>query len=69
MRILLINPPAENAVIENPDEQGEEFLEADAFGAFPPLGPLYVLTYLEEHTTGHEFFFKDCVAEGLRYPD
>jgi anaerobic magnesium-protoporphyrin IX monomethyl ester cyclase len=68
MRILIINPPAENTVIENPDEQGEEFLEADSFGAFPPLGALYVLTYLEKNTQGHQFYFKDCVAERTRYP-
>lgn len=64
----MINPPAENTVIENPDEQGREFLEADSFGDFPPLGSLYVLTYAEENTTGNEFFFKDCVAERMSYP-
>ncbi len=68
MRILIINPPSWNTVIEHPDESGEEFLEADDFGEFPPLGALYVLTYLEEHTEGHELFFKDCVAERIRYP-
>jgi anaerobic magnesium-protoporphyrin IX monomethyl ester cyclase len=67
MRILLINPPDWNKVIENPDEKGEEFLEADSFGDFPPLGALYVLSYLEANTIGHEFFFKDCIAEGLSY--
>ena len=50
MRVLLINPPALNTVIENPDDQGREFLEADAFGDFPPLGALYVLTHLEAKT-------------------
>ena len=69
MKILIINPPAENTVIENPDEHGEEFLEADAFGEFPPLGALYVLTHLEKNTTGHQFHFFDCVAERIRYPD
>ena len=68
MRILIINPPTENTVIENPDEQGEEFLEADSFGDFPPLGALYVLSYLEANTSGHELFFKDCVAERMKYP-
>ena len=67
MRILMINPPDWNKVVENPDEKGEEFLEADSFGDFPPLGALYVLSYLEENTTGHEFFFKDCIAERLSY--
>ena len=56
MNILIINPPTENTVIENPDEQGEEFLEADSFGDFPPLGALYVLAHLETHAAGHKFF-------------
>ncbi|MBF0434410.1 MAG: radical SAM protein [Magnetococcales bacterium] len=68
MRVLIINPPDENTVIENPDEKGDEFLEADAFGDFPPLGALYVLSHLEAKTTGHQLFFKDCVGERVRYP-
>ncbi|KIL98712.1 Radical SAM domain protein [Paramagnetospirillum magnetotacticum MS-1] len=67
MRILLINPPDRNKVVENPDENGEEFLEADSFGDFPPLGALYVLSHLEAHSTGHQLFFKDCVAERSDY--
>ncbi|WP_417382830.1 B12-binding domain-containing radical SAM protein [Gimesia sp.] len=67
MKILLINPPAENTVIENPNEEGEEFLEGDDFGDFPPLGALYVLTHCEKHTTGHEFFFLDCVGERISH--
>ena len=67
MRILIINPPDKNKVVENPDERGEEFLEADSFGDFPPLGALYVLSYLEAHTSGHQLFFKDCVAERASY--
>ncbi|MEG3618531.1 radical SAM protein [Magnetovibrio sp. PR-2] len=65
----MINPPALNTVVEHPDEHGEEFLEADSFGEFPPLGILYVLSHLEAHTEGHEFFFKDCVAERISYED
>lgn len=67
MNILIINPPTENTVIENPDEQGEEFLEADSFGDFPPLGALYVLAHLETHAAGHKFFFLDCVAERMSH--
>ena len=67
MRILIINPPDKNKVIENPDEKGKEFLEADSFGDFPPLGALYVLSYLEANTIGHKLFFKDCVAERMSY--
>ncbi|MBF0135339.1 MAG: B12-binding domain-containing radical SAM protein [Magnetococcus sp. DMHC-1] len=65
MKILILNPPDENTVVEYPDETGEGYLEADDFGAFPPLGALYVLTYLQEHSTGHELFFKDCIGERI----
>ncbi len=66
MRVLFINPPALNTVIENPDEKGREFLEADAFGDFPPLGLLYVLSHLEAKTD-HQCYFFDCVAERMSY--
>ena len=64
MKILIINPPAQNIIPEYPDAKGEKYIESDAFGRFPPLGALYVLTYLQKHTHGHELFFKDCVGEG-----
>lgn len=67
MKILLINPPGENKCIENPDDEGRYFLEADDFGAFPPLGALYVISYLEKHTSGHELRFVDCIGEGMRH--
>ena len=55
MKIFFLNPPDENKVSENPDEQGDEYIESDDFGHFPPLGLLYVLSYLEENTKNHEF--------------
>jgi len=67
MKVLIINPPDENAVIEHPDEQGEGFLESDDFGDFPPLGALYVLSYLEKHRPHHEFYFLDCIGEKLSH--
>ena len=67
MRILFLNAPAENTVSENPNENGEEFLEGDDFGDFPPLGALYVLSYCEKNTQGHEFFFIDCVGERISH--
>ncbi len=67
MKILILNPPAENTVSENPNDDGEEFLEGDDFGDFPPLGALYVLSYCEKHTDGHEFFFLDCVGERISH--
>ncbi|MBF0357212.1 MAG: B12-binding domain-containing radical SAM protein [Magnetococcales bacterium] len=54
-------------MLEYPNEDGEAYLETDDFGAFPPLGPLYVLTYLEENTNGHQLFFKDCVGEKISH--
>jgi radical SAM superfamily enzyme YgiQ (UPF0313 family) len=67
MRILLLNPPGENTVVEHPDEEGREFLESDDFGDFPPLGALYVLSYAEKHLPQHQYFFLDCVGERVRH--
>ncbi len=69
MKIAFINPPDKNTVIELPNEKGDSFLEADDYGHFPPLGLLYVLSYLEKHTTGHEFFFFDCPSELMSHED
>ena len=54
-------------VLENADEEGEAFIDTHEFGNFPPLGALYVLSYLEKHTSGHELFFTDCVAEHISH--
>lgn len=67
MRILLLNPPDENAVQEFPDENGEGFLEADDYGSFPPLGALYVLTYSKNKFPQHEYFFIDCIGEKVSH--
>lgn len=67
MKILILNPPAENTVIEYPDEKGKAYIESDDFGGFPPLGALYVISYLEKHTFGHELYFKDCVVEKISH--
>ena len=69
MKVLLLNPPAENVVIEYPDEEGDAYLESHDFGCFPPLGLLYVLTYLERNTTGHEITFLDCIGEKVSHKD
>jgi radical SAM superfamily enzyme YgiQ (UPF0313 family) len=69
MRIAIVNPPDRNTVIEFPDEQGNGFLEADDYGRFPPLGALYVLSYLEKHLPGHELFFFDCPSEQMSHDE
>lgn len=67
MKILLVNPPAENVRSGNPDE--EQFLDTKDFGLFPPLGILYVYSHLEARTQGHELFFHDCVGEGISHDE
>ena len=54
MKVLIINPPDENTVVEHPDEKGIQFLEGDDFGEFPPLGAVYVLSYLEKKCPGFQ---------------
>ena len=67
MRILLLNPSAEHTIKEYPDEGGSSYIETEDFGKFPPLGLLYVLSYAEHHTSGHTFFFRDCVGDGISH--
>ena len=67
MRVLIINPPDKHTIIENPAEDGKQFLEADDYGEFPPLGALYVYSWLDAKTSGHQLFFKDCVGERSSY--
>lgn len=67
MKVIIINPPAENTVQEFPDSEGEGYLEADDYGYFPPLGPLYVLSYAEKHVPHHTYYFVDAVGEKLSY--
>jgi radical SAM superfamily enzyme YgiQ (UPF0313 family) len=64
MKILFLNPPDINKISENTvDEKSQEYIESDDFGAFPPLGILYVMAYLEKNASHHKLYFKDCVAE------
>ena len=67
MKILIINPPAHNTISEYPDMDGSGFLEASDFGTFPPLGPLYILSYAEKQYPEHDYHFLDCVGESLSY--
>ena len=71
MKILFVNPPDENKVKEYASEKddGEEYIGSDDFGHFPPLGLLYVISYLENNTENHEIFFKDCIAEHISHKE
>lgn len=67
MRILFLNPPDEFTLTESPNEDGEGYLESDEFGYFPPLGILYVMSYLKKHSPHHELMFHDCIAEKIKH--
>ncbi|MBK23388.1 MAG: hypothetical protein CME70_05220 [Halobacteriovorax sp.] len=69
MKVLFLNPPDKYTLPEFPDEMGNSFIETDDFGHFPPLGMLYVLSYMEKHAPEYELFFKDCVAEKVSHED
>jgi radical SAM superfamily enzyme YgiQ (UPF0313 family) len=69
MRILLINPPEEHTIREWTDQDHDEFIEVQDYGKYPPLGLLYVLSYLEANSEGHELFFIDCVGEKKSHAD
>ena len=61
MKVLLINPPAENTVLgNNPTIIDEER------GYNPPLGLLYIAAYLQENSS-HEVEVIDSQAEELNY--
>lgn len=69
MKILFLNPPDQFTLTESPNEKGEGFLESDEFGYFPPLGILYVMSYLEKVYPQHELIFHDCIAEKIGHED
>lgn len=64
MKVLLINPPAENEILScNP-----EFLEKER-GHNPPLGILYLASYLEKQGDLCEISVMDAQAEEIGYPE
>ena len=70
MRILFLNSPDINKVGDYvSDEHSKEYIGSDDFGAFPPLGLLYVMSYLEKNAPHHKLYFKDCVAERVGHKD
>ncbi len=69
MKILILNPPDENVVPEFADTQGKGFLEAADFGKFPPLGALYVLSYVQKVLPHHQYLLLDCVGEDISHAE
>ena len=70
MKVLFLNPPDMNKVLEYaPDKKSEEYIGMDNFGTFPPLGIMYVMAYLEKNAPHHKIYFKDSVAERSSHKD
>jgi len=63
MKILLINPPAENEILGN-----NPVIIEEERGYNPPLGILYLAGYLEKHTT-HQVEILDAQVEEMGYPE
>jgi radical SAM superfamily enzyme YgiQ (UPF0313 family) len=61
MKILLINPPHENTITTNVPKVIEE-----GVGFIPPLGLMYIASYLEKNT-GHKVEILDCNVENIDY--
>lgn len=69
MRVLFINPPDELKLPQAPEEDGKSFMDSDDYGNFPPLGLLYVLSYLEKEDPSIEIVYKDCIAERVSHEE
>ncbi len=67
MNVLLINPPTENLVEAYKRKDGKAGLDSPEFGTFPPLGLLYILSYLEKYAPQHKLYLIDCVSEKVSY--
>ena len=70
MKILFLNPPDMNQVMEYElEENAGEYMDFTKFGSFPSLGLLYVMSYLEKNIPHHKLYFKDCSAERLSHKE
>ncbi|MDD5086017.1 MAG: cobalamin-dependent protein, partial [Candidatus Omnitrophica bacterium] len=65
MRILLINPPSGNIAVTT----REWMTTAEDIGAFPPIGLMYVASYLRSHLPKHEIRILDTVLLRMSYAD
>jgi len=67
MNILLINPPEDNLIKNFAYDDGSQCLDSPDFGQFPPLGILYIASYLEKFAPEHKVYLLDCVSEKISY--
>lgn len=65
MKILLINPPAINTI----NEYDENSIDHKDYGAFPPLGLMYIAGYLKQYNPEHKIIIYDADAKNATYDD
>lgn len=63
MLILLITPPYKATLFQSPDQ-----FKGINIGAYPPLGPLYVASYIERYSD-HRVKVLDAVVDNLSFED
>ena len=62
LKILLLNIPNEHELIGN-----DPIIIKEQQGVFPPLGLMYIASYLKKYTI-HDIEFIDCQAKKIDYP-
>lgn len=67
MKILFINPPADNLIDAYKNKNGDVGIDIANYGKFPPLGLLYILSYIEKYAPHHELHLMDCGSENITY--
>jgi len=67
MKILFINPPADNLIDAYKNKDGDIGIDIANYGKFPPLGLLYILSYIEKYAPHHELHLMDCGSENITY--
>ena len=67
MKILFINPPADNLIDAYKNKNGDIGIDIANYGKFPPLGLLYILSYIEKYAPHHELHLMDCGSENITY--
>jgi len=58
MKVLLINPPQVNEILDNTPS-----IVSEGRGSYPPLGLLYIAAYLEKNAPHHDIAVLDCQIE------
>lgn len=71
LTVLFVNPPPENTILEQTSDRSKdyEFMEVADLGSYPPLGLLYVASYLEKHNPNTKIHFIDCVGERVDHQE